>query len=125
MHIKRVKHLELLDQHGLTDNDYFIGASAAAVLYGMPIENADLDICVTEEAFERIGNADNALDVSCDDENSWCNFNIFWKYTVVVDGYRFLSWEGLKLFYEKLYNLMHKEKHKTRLAWMLAQENNA
>ena len=139
-HIENVRYLDKLDALGLTTDDYIISASAAAVLYGMPITNEDIDICITQDAFTHIksklipGKKDGIhddmwtdisgkLDINVDSDDRFFNFSKYFNQSVVINGYRFLSWDGLKQFYTELYNLHHAEKYKIRLDWMTEQED--
>lgn len=134
-----VKHLEDLDALHLDVDDYIIGASAAAIVAGMPIENQDIDICIRSGdkvnkllqsrmivPGEKDGVHDNMyqdrtgnIDIALDNETTWFKYDDYIAFTVVVDGHRYLNVDGLIKFYSYLYNLYGKEKHKTRLDWLL------
>lgn len=132
-HIDKIKHLKNVDNLELPLSDYVIGASAACVLHGMPVENADIDICVSPKQFEiskmkmMSGPQDGVHDANLTDAtgtvdlattNEWFDFTEQYENSVVVDGYRFVSLEGLFLFYQRLYPISGKEKHLVRLNWI-------
>lgn len=134
-HQDLVQHLDKLRRLGLKPDEHIIGASGASVLHGMPIQNDDLDICISPEALQRIrrklkagpkdGVHDNnyqdrsgKVDISVSRPDNWFDWNQFYPKTIVVDGNRYLSRDGLLEFYEKLYSLSGKEKHLDRLNWL-------
>ena len=44
--LKNINYLENIDRLGLKPEEMIIGASAACILYGMPIKNKDIDIII-------------------------------------------------------------------------------
>lgn len=129
-----IDHLDKLDVLGLSVDEYVILGSAAAMAHGHPKQkNDDIDLYVVQTAFDRIkpmlvavqkagttmyedstGCLDigNSVDVFKDDLDK------AFEMSCVIDGHRFLNIDGLKLFYEHLYNGYKREKHKLILDWL-------
>ena len=133
--LKNINYLENIDRLGLKPEEMIIGASAACILYGMPIKNKDIDIIVTKKAINRIKHllnpgeqdgvhnkmyqdTEGVLDIGIEPGNNWFKWDKYEKLTLVVGAYRFLSIEGLYKFYQELYNFSGKEKHLNRLQWV-------
>lgn len=137
--ISQIEFLGCIDNLKLDTKDYIIGASGALRAYGWPEPNKDLDICISARAFSKLGDKlirgvqdgihdsmyqdeTGMLDICVEDNSSWFKFKDYFKLSVVSQGYRILSWIGLKTFYQKLYMLAHRPKHKECIDWMNQRE---
>lgn len=136
--LKKVKHLDCIDKLGISSDDYVICASAACVLHGMPVENNDIDMSINEKIVPSLlksnkiksGEKDGVHDLMYQDSTGNLDITVgrgwgkFFKLSnvkpmsFVVDGYRFLTVDGLKYYYNVLYDHYHKEKHKIRVDWL-------
>ncbi len=131
---ENVKFLDTLNALKLDDDQYVIGASASAVLHGMPIENQDLDIAVPLNVFEELrmsgvcipGKQDGVHDNNLEDRTGVINistnnerfrFEDLFAQSFVVNGHRYLTLEGLYRFYKVIYSFFQKEKYLERLQW--------
>lgn len=130
-----INHLEQIDKLGLNPNEYVIVGSAACVLYGMNYDNHDIDITISETEFDKIksklilGRHDGIHDNMYKDQSGYLDINLGNIYpelsfkllkskSHLVNGYRFLTVDGLKYFYRFLYDKHHMKKHKDHLEWL-------
>lgn len=127
-----VTKLHILETLGIDPNEYMIVGSAAAMVHGMPISNNDIDIIISDKAFDRYSyefihkegvvysNRTGELDVIRQSDvellpmtaDSLVNM-AFW-----VGNYRVATYETLTTFYSNLYRMSNQPKHKTRLDWL-------
>ena len=137
--LKKVNHLDKLDKLKLKTDEFIIGASASCILFGMPITNGDIDLCISKSAFARIKNnlypgekdgvhddmyqdESGYIDINIEDKTNWFSWKEYYPLTIVVKGYRFLSYKGTIKFYQYLYDNYRKEKHLSRLNWLKEHE---
>ena len=112
-----IKGLELIRKAGYSYNDYVILGGVASMLHGMKKENnADLDILIRKNLpLKNIGIMDTGHDVL---EGEMSAEKIF-KNSVIINNYRVMSIEDLKVFSGKLYKKTKKEKHRITLMWLI------
>jgi len=132
--ISNIKHLDILDGLGLHDWEYVILGSAAAMAHGFPKEeNDDIDLFVTQDAFDRIvdrlhvvnkpnlvmyTDASGHLDIGTSVEVFKDDLPMVFALSCMIDGHRYLDIDGLKMFYEHLVAGYGREKHKQVLEWI-------
>ena len=132
--ISNIKHLELLDALGLHDWEYVILGSASAMAHGFPKEeNDDIDLFVTQDAFDRIvdrlhvvnkpnlvmySDVSGHLDIGTSTEVFKSDPSMVFAMSCMIDNHRYLDIDGLKMFYEHLVAGYGREKHKQVLEWI-------
>ena len=132
--ISNIKHLDILDDLGLHDWEYVILGSASAMAHGFPKEeNDDIDLFVTQDAFDRISDrlhvvnkpnlvmysdASGHLDIGTSTEVFKSDPSMVFAMSCMIDNHRYLDMDGLKMFYEHLVAWYGREKHKQVLEWI-------
>lgn len=127
--IKNIQYLKNLDSLNLPSDGYVILGSAATIAYGHDKINNDIDIIVTESVFNKIlplltktdkGYTDTATGTI--DVNTasvlYSSFDEAYVHSRDIQGYRFLDIQGLRSFYENLYDIFKMEKHRPTLEWV-------
>jgi hypothetical protein len=111
--------LELIDQLGLSEDDYVILGSAAAIAHGMDKTNSDLDILVKESigviSFGILDIGDGKFDGNLSKEYIFSD-------SVIIDGYRYMGINSLCEFYRTLSEQTGEEKHVETYAWVRSKQ---
>lgn len=131
----KIKGADIIQKFGLSPDDYIIFGSGSMVAHGLLDTNADIDMYVRPEKFNKLVKegklkkftkyggkityyADPTGMVDCAPELLiGGNKSVEWwfKHSEVIDGIRVLTIDGLKFFYKQLYKDLGQEKHKQRL----------
>lgn len=110
--------LELIDQLGLTEDDYVILGSAAAIAHGMDKTNLDLDILVKNP----IGiTSFGILDIGDGTFQGNLNKAYIFNDSIIIGGYRYMGINSLCEFYRALAEQTGKEKHIATYEWVCQQ----
>lgn len=140
---KKIQHLEDLDYLELSNEDYIIVGSAAAILYGALGKNSDLDVLLRKSVLNRlldegkikiirdsisgiekysavnsegrILNVDLGVVRKDGEMELFDDLDIVYNY-LIIGGYRFLSLTHAIKFYRILYNRYGSEKHSRTLS---------
>ena len=131
VNIKKINHLSHLDELNLHTDEYVILASASMVAQGLENSNRDIDVVVLPDILRRLipeynlkprsdlptvfNNEQDTIDIGDGTDGILLDFYTAFSNSEVIGGYRFLTVNGLKLFYEKLYQARQKPKHKDKL----------
>lgn len=132
-----IQYLKEIDALGLTKDEYVILGSAAAMAIGYPKDaNEDIDIYVVRPAFSRIvnkltpvekagrtmyTNSSGHLDINFSIDVFDSGFNDVFRFSHMIDGYRYLNEAGLEKFYQDLCARFQMQKHVDILCWLYAK----
>jgi len=128
INIRKINHLSHLDELNLHKDEYVILASTSMIAQGLLDSNTDIDVVVLPDTLRRLilnnnlkprsdlpnvfNNEQGTIDISDGSDGVLLDFHTAFSNSEVIGGYRFLTVNGLKLFYEKLYQARQKPKYK-------------
>lgn len=130
---EHVDHLSELDALGLSNNDYVILGSAAAIAHGLNRKNDDIDLFITPEAFKKIEkkltpvqkagttmykDASGKLDINFSTDVFKDNLGKLFAESEIIGEHRYLTLSGLYDFYKWLFETYKQEKHRLTLYWL-------
>lgn len=132
-----IQYLKEINALGLTKDEYVILGSAAAMAIGYPKDtNEDIDIYVVRPAFDRIvnkltpvnkanrtmyTNSSGHLDINFSIDVFDNDPNDVFRFSHIIDGYRYLNEVGLEKFYQDLCARFQIKKHADILRWLYAK----